>query len=354
MGGGIIRSMLNRSLLAASVVMLLTACSSTSAQPSRMQAPAEVVAVVGPKSITLAQVDEKALQQPAANFGNVKLAQALYEARRVAVEQLIEDALLEQDAAARKLEPAKVIEQDISAKVVPPTDDDAAVFYGQNQARLQGATLDQSRPAIKAYLMQQRTLAARQEYMDALRAKASIRITLDPPRQTVATADRPGKGPANAPITMIEFSDFQCPFCLTAFPTVQQVLSTYGDRIHFVYRHYPLANHPRARPAAEAAACANEQGKFWAFHDRLFSNQQLLEDANLKEHAAQLGMDAAQFAACYDSRKYTADVDADIRAGDEAGVSGTPAFYINGRMLSGAQPFEAFKQIIDEELSLRR
>jgi protein-disulfide isomerase len=132
------------------------------------------------------------------------------------------------------------------------------------------------------------------------------------------------------------------------------VISTYGNRIRFVYRHYPLPNHPRARPAAEAAQCAHEQGKFWEYHDRLFENQALLGDEDLKQHAARLGLDAAQFNACYDSQKYKADVDTDIRAGNEAGVSGTPAFYINGRMLSGAQPFEAFKRIIDEELAASR
>jgi protein-disulfide isomerase len=346
--------MLHRTFISASVIVLLTACSPSLAQQARTQAPTEVVAVVGPKSITLAQVDEKAMQQPAGNFGAVKLAQAIYQARRDSIEELINDALLQQDSAARKLDPATIIDRDITSKVVQPTDEDAAIFYQENRARLRDATLDQARDTIKAYLVQQRTMSARQVYLDGLRAKTDIRITLEPPRQVVATDNRPAKGPEKAPITMIEFSDFQCPFCLSAFPTVQNVLSTYGDRIHFVYRHYPLANHPRARPAAEAAACANEQGKFWAYHDRLFGNQQLLEDADLKQHAAQLGMDAAQFNACYDSRKYSADIDADIRAGDEAGVSGTPAFYINGRMLSGAQPFEVFKQIIDEELASRK
>ena len=345
--------MLTRSL-AAWAVVTLAACSPSSAQQGRIQAPTEVVATVGSTSITLAQVDEKALQQSTGSFGGMKLSQALYQARRIAVEGLIEDVLLEQDAAARSLDRATVIERDITAKVTPPTDEDAAEFFAQNQARLQGATLDQSRAAIKAYLLQQRTQTARQQYMDGLRAKAVIRIMIDPPRQLVATAGRPSKGPEGAPITMVEFSDFECPFCLTAFPTVQRVLDTYGDRIHFVYRHYPLANHPRARPAAEASACADEQGRFWAYHDRLFSGQPQLGDADLKEHAARLGMDTEQFDACYDSRKYKAEVEADISAGNEAGVSGTPAFYINGRMLSGAQPFEAFTQIIDEELALKR
>ena len=336
------------------VVLLLTGCAPTSAQQPRVPAPSDVVATVGSASITLAQVDEKALQQSTGNFGAMTLLQALYEARRMAAEGLIEDELLAQDAKARKLDRATVIQQEITAKVAEPTDGEAALWFQQNQARLQGASLDQTRDAIKSYLSQQRTLAARQQYLDGLRAKIATRILLDPPRQVIAKADRPSKGPATAPVEMIEFSDFQCPFCESAFPTVNQVLSTYGDRIHFVYRHFPLSIHPRARPAAEAAQCAAEQGKFWQFHDKLFGDQSRLGDEDFKQDAAQLALDTGQFNACFDSRKYRAEIDKDIEAGTEAGVSGTPAFYINGRMLSGAQPFDAFKRVIDEELARKK
>ena len=160
--------------------------------------------------------------------------------------------------------------------------------------------------------------------------------------------------PLAAPIEMIEFSDFQCPFCLRADPTVRQVLGTYGDRIRFVYRHYPLPNHPNARPAAEAAACAGEQGKFWPYHDRLFANPAKLSDADLKQGAAELGLNAAQFNACVDTHKLKAQVDADIKDGEQAGVNGTPAFFVNGRMISGAQPYDVFKKLIDEELELKK
>jgi protein-disulfide isomerase len=336
------------------VVLLLTGCAPTSAQQPRTPAPSDVVATVGSTSITLAQVDEKALQQSTGNFGAMTLLQALFEARRTAAEGLIEDELLAQDAKARKLDQATVIQQEITAKVAEPTDEEAALWFQQNQARLQGASLDQTRGAIKSYLSEQRTLAARQQYLDGLRAKIATRILLDPPRQVIAKADRPSKGPETAPVEMIEFSDFQCPFCESAFPTVNQVLSTYGDRIHFIYRHFPLSIHPRARPAAEAAQCAAEQGKFWQFHDRLFGDQSRLGDEDFKQDAAQLGLDTSQFNACFDSRKYRAEIDKDILAGTEAGVSGTPAFYINGRMLSGAQPFAQFKRVIDEELALKR
>jgi protein-disulfide isomerase len=132
------------------------------------------------------------------------------------------------------------------------------------------------------------------------------------------------------------------------------VLDTYGDRIRLVYREYPLPNHPNAKPAAEAGMCANEQGKFWPYHDRLFANQQRLGANDLKQHAVDLGLDAARFNACFDSHKYTPLVEADINAGNDAGVNGTPAFFINGRMISGAQPFDAFKKIIDDELAMKK
>ena len=135
---------------------------------------------------------------------------------------------------------------------------------------------------------------------------------------------------------------------------MKEVLNTYGDKIHFVYRNYPLPNHPNARPAAEAAQCANEQGQFWQYHDRLFGDPGKLSDSDLKAAAAALGLDAGKFNACVDSHKYKARVDADIEAGEQAGVNGTPAFFINGRMLSGAQPFDEFKKVIDEELAAKR
>jgi protein-disulfide isomerase len=131
------------------------------------------------------------------------------------------------------------------------------------------------------------------------------------------------------------------------------VFATYGDRVRLVYREYPLANHPNARPASEAGQCAHEQGKFWPYHDRLFENQQRLAAADLKRYAAELGLDTDKFNACVDSGKYRGVVDADMEAANAVGVSGTPAFFINGRMLSGAQPFDAFKRIIDEELALK-
>ncbi|MGC4080780.1 MAG: DsbA family protein [Vicinamibacterales bacterium] len=175
-----------------------------------------------------------------------------------------------------------------------------------------------------------------------------------PPRFEVSDGGRPARGNTSAPIELIEFSDFQCPFCQRANPTVEQVLKTYGSQIKFVYRHYPLPNHPNARPAAEAAACAEVQGKFWEYHDRLFANPSKLADADLKAHAAALGLDTATFNTCFDNRQQKTGIDKDMADGEAVGVTGTPAFFVNGRAIEGAQPFESFKRVIDEELARGR
>jgi protein-disulfide isomerase len=341
----------------ACVLLLVASVASAQQRPSPPAAPGgDVVATVGASTITLAQVDDRALKEMASTFGPVRLVEALYESRRAHLDEMIATMLVEQEAKARGTTPDALMASEVEAKAAadPVTDAEVTAWYQANPDRVQGAPLEQVRAPIKALLAGAHFDKARDQYVDTLKMKTPVKISLEPPREKVAEAGRPARGPEHAPIEMIEFSDFQCPFCLRAYPTLMKVLDTYGDQIRFVYRHYPLKNHPRARPAAEAAQCANEQGKFWPFHNLLFGTPGHLEDADLKKSAVSLGMNPEQFNACVDSHKYAADVDADIAAGDEAGVSGTPAFYINGRVLSGAQPFEAFKAIIDEELANHR
>jgi protein-disulfide isomerase len=340
----------HRTALAIASLLAFAACS-TAAQPIRQQTADDAVAMVGGVRITLAEVDARALTAPAANFGNLPLAQALYEARRAVLDEMIGNRLIDADAKARGVDRDALVQQEITAKVTQPTDLDVADWYKANQARVQGATLEQVGPPIRSLLVQERTAAARRTYVDRLRASTPVTISLDPPRVAVSDGGRPSKGPTNAPVQIIEFSDFECPFCFRVNPTVAQVLSTYGDRVRLVYRHLPLPNHPNARPAAEASGCANEQGKFWEYHDRLFADQSKLAAADLKKHAADLGLDTGKFNACVDARRFQKDVDADMDAAQLLGVSGTPHFFINGRALSGAQPLESFKEIIDEELA---
>jgi protein-disulfide isomerase len=332
-------------------VILLAGCS-TSAQPAKRQpAPTDIVATVGARSFTLADVDDRALKEAAASFGNARLGQALFLARRAAIDQMVGNELLDQEAKSRGMDRPALVEKEIAANVKTPTDADINEWYQANPARVQGAPLDQVRAPIRNLLIQQRMQDSREQYLDTLRKKIKVTVALEPVREKVADAGFPSQGPSNAPIVMIEFSDFQCPFCQRAEPTVEQVLKTYGNKIRFVYRHFPLPNHPNARPAAEAAACAEEQGRFWQYHKELFGNSSKLSNDDLKSYAARAGLDQKRFADCFDGGKLKTRVDADIEEAEAAGVSGTPAFFINGRPLDGAQPFSAFKQIIDEELS---
>jgi protein-disulfide isomerase len=330
---------------------LLLAAAPAPAQAPRPQAPTDVVARVGAAAVLLVDVDARALRIPANRYGELSLAQAVYEARLAALEDIIGEHLIAVEAKVRGLDTDALVELEITSKLSPPSDADITAWYDANQDRVQGASLEQVREPIRDLLTRDRTADALNRYLEALKVKTPVTITLDPPRVAVAEAGRPARGPEDAPVRIIEFSDFECPYCLSANPTIAQVLEAYGDRIRLVYRHFPLTIHPNARPAAEAAACAAAQGQFWPYHDRLFADQAQLADADLKRHAAELGLDAGAFDACVDGRRYREDVDADMAAGREAGVAGTPAFFINGRLLSGAQPFEAFKQIIDEELA---
>ena len=161
----------------------------------------------------------------------------------------------------------------------------------------------------------------------------------------------PSRGNPKAPVTIVEFSDFQCPYCVRARPAVARVREVYGDKVRFAFRHFPLDFHQQAEKAGEAAACAGEQGKFWEMHDLLWANSAKLQVPDLKAHAATLGLDAAAFGPCLDSGRYAHLVEGDLAAGQGYGVSGTPAFFVNGRPLVGARPFEAFAQVIDDELA---
>ena len=174
----------------------------------------------------------------------------------------------------------------------------------------------------------------------------------EPGRVEVSADDDPSIGPDDAPVQIIEFSDFQCPYCARAVPTIKQVIDEYGDQVRVVFRDFPLNFHANAQKAAEAGECADDQGMFWEMHDRMFEDQGALDPASLKTLAGDLGMDTDEFSSCLDSGKYADEVQQDFLDGQKAGVTGTPAFYVNGIKLSGAKPFSAFKQVIDQELAL--
>ena len=173
-------------------------------------------------------------------------------------------------------------------------------------------------------------------------------------RKVAIPEDSPSKGPKNAKVTIVAWSDFQCPFCSRVVPTLKQIEDTYAKDVRIVFRHQPLPFHQNAQIAAEASMAANEQGKFWPFHDKMFANQQALDRASLERYAQELGLDMGKFKAALDSNKFDAQVTADSNEGMRIGANGTPTFFINGRQFVGAQPLEAFKAVIDDELKKKK
>ncbi len=187
-------------------------------------------------------------------------------------------------------------------------------------------------------------------------------LTVDPFAAVMKKIDlknKPAKGPANAKVTIVEYSDYQCPFCARGYQTIEtQVLKEYGDKVRFVYKHFPLGFHPWAEPAAIATECALDQkdnDAYWKLYAYYFENQKDITPQNLKDKTLEVAkgtkLDIAKFTDCFDNKKTQAAVKADMAEGQSVGVNGTPAFIINGRLISGAQPFEQFKSVIDDELA---
>jgi protein-disulfide isomerase len=265
------------------------------------------------------------------------------------IKKIVQDRLLETEAAARG-----VTKDALLAEVKPtePTDADAEAFYEKNKARMpQGTAKETLMPQIKAYLQQNSQADAREKYFQTLEAKYKVDYLYDPIRVDVAAAGYPARGPAAAPVTIVEFSDFQCPFCSRITPTLEQVVAKYGDKVRLVFRQFPLPMHQNAAKAAEAALCANEQGKFWQMHDAMFKDQAGLAVDGLKTKAAAIsGINAANFNTCLDSGKEAVAVQADMKAGNKAGVNGTPAMFVNGRFISGVVSSDDLSKVIDDEL----
>lgn len=188
----------------------------------------------------------------------------------------------------------------------------------------------------------------------ATSAEVSDQSLLEPPQSPAVQIDiegRPYLGPADAPVTIVEFTDYECPFCGRYFrDTLPQLQGEYEGQVKFVVMNYPLPYHPLAQPAAEAAECASDQGKFWEYHDTLFGNQDALDTDSLKKYALDLGLDTEAFKACLDSDATELRVLRDVLDGQSYGITGTPTFFINGQRLVGARPFTMFQTLIDAAL----
>jgi protein-disulfide isomerase len=314
----------------------------------------EKVATIGDQAITQAQLEVAAADQ--LDMLRLQMMTRLEQERRKvlrkALEKMIEDRLLKMEAKARGVSKDNLVKQAITSMVPEITDEDVHAFYQELSKQRQGLPPEERlAPQIRPHLQQQKKQEVQEAFIDQLKEKYHVEMLLAEPRVDIATEGFPTRGPANAPVTMVEFSDFECPFCGRVAPTIEKIKQIYGDKVRLVFRQFPLQMHPHAAKAAEASLCARQQGKFWIMHDAMFGDQHNLGVDQLKAKAKSIGLDMAQFDQCLDNGKYADAVKSDIKAGVIAGVSGTPAVFINGRFVNGAQPYETFTKIIDEELA---
>jgi protein-disulfide isomerase len=274
-----------------------------------------------------------------------------YKVKREALDKLILKKLVEAEAKKKGVTAEEFLQQEVDSKVAAPSDEEAKGYYlaGKNQTTL---PFDQIKSQIKQLLKNSETQQAREKYADSLRTKTEVAVLLRPPTLDVAYDPVRVKGDPKAPVTIVEFADFQCPFCKKTEATLKEVLAKYNGRVKLAYRDFPLREiHPHAEKAAEGARCAGEQGKFWEYHDTLLEDQSKLDEAGLVQRAARLKLDEKAFQACLASGKFKDKVEADLQEGTKAGVVGTPGFFIDGVFLNGAQPEAEFEKIIDTELA---
>jgi len=333
------------------IVFALLALSTAAAA----QSGSKRLGVVNGQAITEDEVSKAA----AKDLDNVELKRLQNEAnyrreKQDALEKafnaLMEEKVLDAEAAKRKISKEALVQQEVDGNVKAPTTEEIEKFYEENKARIP-VSREQAIPQIGPYLMDQRRDAAFAALVTRLKKDYGVTSYLEPLRTEIPTAGFPTLGPASAPITIVEFSDFECPYCGGLFPTLKEIETKYADKIRVVYRQYPLTSlHPHAQKAAEASLCADEQKRFWDFHDSLFGNQQDLTVDSLKRRAVELKLDAPAFNTCLDSGKHAETIKKDIVEGSRAGVSGTPAIFINGRLLSGNQPYTSIAQVIEDEL----
>jgi protein-disulfide isomerase len=241
-------------------------------------------------------------------------------------------------------------EVDAKAPLLGPAE--VETLYQQNKERFTGMTRDQAVTRIREVMGERLKAERRAAWERELRGASRVSVRLEAPRAEVTIPPgTPSTGAAGARVTLVEFTDYACPFCHRAQGVVDQVLQRYSGKIRFVHLDFPLDGHPRAFPAARAARCAAEQGKFWEYHRDLMTAPGTLDDSDLARRAAALRLDGASFGTCLASGRYDGVIQDSVREGEALGVTGTPAYFVNGRMISGARPLESFTELIDDELA---
>lgn len=300
-----------------------------------------VVAEVGGVKVTLGELE----QQESAKL--LSAHYQYYQAQSKALDALIDKKVLEQKAKSENLTVEQLIDRDIKSQVKDPTEDQMKVYY-------EGLETDQPYEAVREKILdkirQLRSDKVRAAYVKELRSHTNVTIALAPPRANVEVADNQVLGPKTAKVTLVEFADYECPYCQKVAADVKKLAADFGDKVAFTYKDFPLPMHSRAEKAAEATRCASKQNKYWEFHDELFHSKELDVD-QLKAQARALQLDPIQFDKCLDSGAEAAAVEKDRKEGVRLGITGTPSFFINGHYLSGALDYAALRQIVEQQLA---
>lgn len=305
--------------------------------------PDSVVAKVGDKTLTMATLNQN---------------QAVYAAQVQFIDQWLEENTFGPLAKAAGKPSIDALFDDKFAEFnkVPATEAEARAAFAEVQKNskekeLADKTFEEMKDRALVFATQHKALKAFNAWKQEMQAQKKAEMLLAAPPRINVAAEGPSKGPKDAKVTIVEFSDFQCPYCSKGRAVMEQVVQKYGNKVRLVFRDYPLPSHKKAQKAAEAGQCAHVQGKFWPMHDWMFDHQGNLDVDSLKQAARTLGLDSGTFDKCLDSGAMAGVVTASLQAGEEAGVKGTPAFFVNGLFISGAQPLDVFVEKIDAELA---
>jgi protein-disulfide isomerase len=306
----------------------------------------EVLAEIDGQPITREEVDARIRGRL------VALRQQEYELRRQAIEQIVDERIFAREAARRGLSRAELLEREVEAQIPRPSAEEVKTFFEANVATMRGRSLDQVRGAIEQTLRDDARKARTAELRLELEGEARVRVLLEPVRHEVPIpASAPSVGPEDAPVTIVQFTDYQCPYCRQAHPTVDRLRQEYAGRVRLVFRDFPLDSHERALAASKAVRCAAEQGHFWSYHSGLFETPSDYSDDDFRRRAVDLGIDREAFDSCRASPRHDGSIESAMADGQRLGVTGTPVYFVNGQMLVGAPPLERFRRIIDAELA---
>ncbi len=280
----------------------------------------------------------------------IKLQTDVYNSEKVLLDRAIDDSVIKYEASSRGISVDQLLKDEVGDRTEMPTREQLREIYLSNLTAYRDIPEDVALPVVKERVQRQRLAEHRTQYARSLWPKYRVVEYLRPPRAANLPSDGPAIGPRDAAVQIVEFADFQCPFCGDAGLVVRSVQDKFPSDVRIVFKNLPLPSHSGAQKAAEAASCADRQGHFWDMHDKLFANQRHLNTQDLTTYAKDLGLDTGSFDECLRSNATMEVWERDRAIASENGVAGTPTFFINGRMLTGLISFDRVKRLVEEEL----